>query len=706
MKKNNFFPIVLLGACLFANTQASAQDSDTPDEEIVITHPLIHGETAYSYAVLDGEELARKLQASIGATVESEPGIRSASFGAAVGRPVVHGLGAARVKVTEDRIDSLDVSVTSTDHAVTVEPFIADKITILKGATNLIYGSGAIGGVVDVETGRIPKKLNGEPVTGRVELRAADNADAETVSFRLDGDLGSSFAWHLDAFSREADDYEIPGFVESPQLIAAEEAEGGDDDGDEEEARDVLEGSSLDVQGGSLGLSFVTDQGFIGLSISRTEAEYGLLAGAHHEEDGDDAEEEEEEGTGFIDLEQTRVDFESEFRFDDSPIEKVNFRLGINDYQHTEFEADGETGTVFDNEAWEARLEISHLEIAGFSGTFGIQLNDREFSADGEEAFVEPVNSDSRAVFWVVERDVDAWHFEAGIRIEDTDYFSTAEEFGAFDEASQSVISISAEGLEERDFSTFSSSFGAVYQINDALALSGLFDYSSRAPTIEELFSNGPHLATQTYEIGDPTLDDESVSALSFSAQYEYAGVNLSATLYYNDFEDFIYEVATGTEEDELPVLLYVQDDATFTGIDLKAEFTLAQFSRGDLGMSLIFDIVDAELDIDGNDNLPRIPSERFGVGLNWISDDWSVNLDWTHVASQTDVAVNELASSSYNDIDFRISRNFKIGDDSLSVFLSGENLTDDDQRNHVSFVKDIAPNIGRRFEVGVRYNF
>ena len=244
-------------------------------------HPLANNGSAQSLIVLNGDELAEKVQGSIGETVAGEAGIRSASFGAAVGRPVIHGLGAARVKVTEDRIDTLDVSVTSTDHAVTVEPFIANQITILKGASSLLYGSGAIGGVVDVETGRIPTKLTGEPVSGRVELRAKDNGNGETGAFRLDGEAGGGFAWHVDGFSKQADDYDIPGFVESRQLReleALEALEGGGEEEGEEEARDVLEGSFLDVQGGSVGLSYIFDNGFVGLSVSRTEGDYGLLA--------------------------------------------------------------------------------------------------------------------------------------------------------------------------------------------------------------------------------------------------------------------------------------------------------------------------------------------------------------------------------------------------------------------------------------------
>jgi len=704
-----------LSVCSIATAQSSRQalsQSDSEIEEIVIkAHPLFKEGLAQSITVLSGDELAEKTQGSIGETVSKEAGVRNASFGVAVGRPVIHGLGAARVKTTEDRIDSLDVSVTSTDHAVTVEPFIANQVTILKGASSLLYGSGAIGGVVDVQTGRIPTELTGDAFSGRVEVRATDNGNGETGAFRLDGETEGGFAWHVDAFSKQSDDYDIPGFAESRQLREAEEAEALEaiaagepvEEEEGEEARDVLEGSFLDVQGGSLGLSYIFDRGFVGLSVSRTEGEYGLVGG-HHEEEGEEEEaEEEEEGVGFLDLEQTRVDFESELRFESSLVEKVNVRLGINDYEHTEFEADGGAGTVFDNDAWEGRIELTHAPIAGFDGVVGLQLNDREFSAVGDEAFVEPVDSDSQAICWVGERHLGALDIETGIRFEQVDYQPTGE-------GPSFVTSTFAFGpiipYEDRDFSTLSASIGGIFEVNDAWKLSALLDYANRAPTIEELFSFGPHLATNTYEVGNPNLDEEGALGFTFTGQYSIPGVNLSATLYYTEFDDFIYQVETGLAIEGLRLLIWDQEDASFAGIDFTADFGLGKVGQGDLGLSLLFDIVDAELNVSGNDNLPRIPATRYGFGLDWASQNWDVNFNYVRVNSQTDTAINEFATDAYDDVSLRVSHTFKFGESKLNLFLAGRNLTDDEQRNHVSFVKDVAPQPGRTFEIGARYNF
>ena len=287
----------LLSVCCTAavglSNSAYAQEADKPvhqhdnqpalEEVRVIGHPLSAEGLAQAATVLSGEELQRKLQTSIGDTVALEPGMRSASFGQAAGRPVIHGLGGARVRVMEDRIDTLDVSVTSSDHATTVEPFIADRIEILKGSSTLLYGSGAIGGVVDVHTGRIPHGLPEDGFTGKLELRGADNADKKVGALRLDGGA-RQLAWHIDAFGREADAYDIEGFAESDRLRAQEAAEGGAEE--EDEARGTLPGSEFEAAGGAIGLSFIGERGFAGLAVSTLDADYGLPGGHAEEEEG------------------------------------------------------------------------------------------------------------------------------------------------------------------------------------------------------------------------------------------------------------------------------------------------------------------------------------------------------------------------------------------------------------------------------------
>ncbi len=670
---------------------APAVFADEVLEEIKVTaHPLATDGVAQSTKVLAGENLAEKLQGSLGETVAGEVGVHSAAFGVAVGRPVIHGLGGARIKTTEDRIDSLDVSVTSTDHAVTVEPFIADRINILKGASTLLYGSGAIGGVVDVETGRIAKSLP-EKTSGRVEFRAADNADATVAAARIDGAVGN-FAWHLDVFDRQAEDYDIPGFVESAAQRLAEEAEEAEEEpgdgelGEEEEERDILAGSSSENRGGAIGLSHIGSRGFIGMSVSTTDAEYGLVGG-HGEEEGEEGEEE-EEAPGRIELEQTRIDIEAQLDDPFAGFEAINFRIGINDYEHQEIEGNGEIGTLFDNQAWEARVEARHAPIADISGVFGLQANSREFSAIGEEAFVPPVDSDSIGLFWLGERSYESFELELGIRFEEVSHQPTAA------------------GAPKRDFDTFSASLGTVWPMSEQWTLAALLDVSSRAPSIEELFSNGPHLATQSFEIGDPNLTEESAVALTLSADYRSDVFDFSLTAYANEFDDFIYEVGTGEVEDGLPVLVYLQDDASFLGLDLEMAWHVGEIADGDFDLIVKYDTVDADVSGGANQNLPRIPASRTRLEALWKNDQWQIRLGAGRVSAQREAANFELPTEAYDDLSVYIARTWQLQSSPLTLFLKGSNLGDDEQRNHTSFVKDFAPAPGRRFELGLRLNF
>jgi len=662
-----------------AQTHADSISDDTLEEIRVVAHPLADNGTAQPITILSGDELARQVQSSLGETLSDEAGINSASFGSAVGRPIIHGLAGARVKTTQDRIDTLDVAVTSGDHAVGVEPLIADQVTVLRGSSTLLYGSGAIGGVVDVSTSRIHSEAV-EEITGRVQLRAADNADAANTAFTVNVPLAERMVLHVDGFYSDADDYDIPGFAESSFQMAAEEAEEeehdeeeGHDEEDEEEIFGVLEGSRSERRGGGVGLSFVGESGFAGISVSSLDADYGLVGGHGHEEEGHD---EEEEG-------------EDPF----SGVESVNFRFGVNDYEHDEIEGNGEVGTRFSNEAWEGRLELRHETLAGFDGAIGLQLSDRSFSAIGEEAFVPPVDSESVGVFWVGQRELENFlgnsELEAGVRWEQVDYSPTTP------------------GLPDIAFDSFSASIGLLNSVTDNLTVSGMVDLSSRAPTTEELYSNGPHLATNAFEIGDSDLSEEDVVAVTFSAGYSNDRLELDSSIYLMQFENYIYEIGTGEEIDELAVFQWQQDDATFTGANLKGLVHLAIVGGGDLDVNFLFDLVRGELDGgDGNRNLPRIPAARGSIGLSWKSNLWEVSADYLRVDNQRRVAGFELPTDSYEDVSLFVQRAFELAGNEINVFLHGRNLTDDEQRHHGSIVKDFAPAPGRRWEIGVRMDF
>ena len=725
--------LAAVAACLGVTASAvDAPDEEQPseiEEVIVLAHPLARDGLAQPSDVLDADELERKAVDNIGATVGNEPGIHNSSYGVGAGRPVIHGLGGARVRVMEEQIDTLDVSVSSGDHAVTVDPFIAKRVEVLKGSATLLYGSGAIGGVVDVHTGRIPHEVP-ERIHGAIDLRGSDNGDGRNGSFRLDGG-GGNVAWHVDAFTRESDDYDIPGFAESAALHAQEEEEEhhdeeghddhdheeGDHDeedehedehGHEEEVSGHLPGSGLEVRGGSAGFSVVGERGFIGLAVSGLESEYGIPGHSHahghhddHEEEGhhdeehdeeeehhDDHEDEElhaDEGTPVVVLDQTRIDLEAGLADPLGGFESLNLRLGINDYEHLENEA-GEAGTAFANSAWEARAELTHNPVGAWRGALGGQLGNREFSVVGEEAFTPPVDTSSFGLFWVGERPLGELGLEAGLRYDRVEHTP-------------------AHG-QSRDFSGASASLGLIVPLAEAWGATLLADYSSRAPVGEELFSDSPHPGTGVFEIGNPELDREQARNLAATLNGDGDRWSVQGTFYYTHFPDFIYQAATGEEREGFDVRRYSQADATFPGFEVEGRVTVAEWAAGTLDLAAFFDTVSPEIDVSGNDNLPLIPPDRAGVSLEFTSDRLRANVDFVRASEQDEVAEFELPSEGYDDLRARIAWRFRPGDTTVDVFLSGRNLTDDEQRLHTSVVKDLAPQPGRTIEAGLRMRF
>ena len=711
-----------LGVGAYASEAPVDEDSNIIEEVVVKAHPLARDGLAQPNDVMDGAELERKALDNIGATVGNEPGIHNSSYGIGAGRPVIHGLSRARVRVMADRIDTLDVSVSSEDHAVTIDPNVVKRVEILKGSTTLLYGSGAIGGVVDVHTGRIPHEIP-QQLHGSFDLRGTDNGDGKLGSIRLDGGK-ENIAWHVDAFARESDDYKIPGYAESARLHALEEHDDdhhdeddhdGDEEGhheDEEEHEEEheeevfghLPGSGVSSHGGSIGFSVIGNRGFAGLSVSKFDSEYGIPGHSHdhghdehgdeehgdeehHDDDHDDIDMHEHEGESppVVDLVQNRIDLETGLTDPFGRFESLNLRLGINDYEHAENEA-GEVGTVFTNNAWEARGELTHGLIGGWRGAFGVQLGDREFSVVGEEAFTPPVDTSSVGLFWVGERSLGEVGLETGLRYDQVEH--------------------TPEHGQSRSFSGASASLGLIMPLSESWSGTLLADFSSRAPVGEELFSDSPHPGTGVFEIGDPEIDHEHARNLAATLTGGDDRWSLNGTIYYTLFKDFIYQAATGEEIDGFAVRRYSQANATFPGFEVEGSVTVAEWGERRLELGAFFDTVSPSLDVPANDNLPLIPPDRIGVTFAFTANRFIANIDYVRAFEQNGVADFELPSDAFNDLRARIAWRFRPADMTVDLFVSGRNLTDDEQRLHTSVVKDLAPQPGRMVEAGMRMRF
>ncbi len=627
--------------------------------------------------VLAGDDLDKAESNTIGETVSKIPGVQSAYFGPGVGRPIIRGLTGARIDILENNISTNDVSNVSADHAVSVEPFLADQIEVIRGPATLLFGSDTIGGVVNVRTNRIPQYLRQDPSFG-IQIEGDNGSDGKSGVARADFGVGS-WAFHADAFYRDTNDYDVPDFM--------------DEDG---EVLNTLENSAVENEGGALGISYIQDGWRAGIAFSRYDSFYGIPGGHHHEEEHDDEEHEENEHEGEehgeeegeetirIDLQQERVDLEFEIDAPFKGIDKLKTTVAFNDYQHQELEGP-ELGTFFESETLEGRLEATHAPIAGWEGVIGFQYADRDFLAVGEEAFVPGTTTDTAALFLLEEYRLDDWRFEFGGRIEDQE--------------------VDANTGISRDFSPLSLSAGAVWHFAEDLHLTFNVSRSERAPAEEELFANGPHLATQTFEIGDADLTEERSLNTEVSLRKHVGPLTFAVTAYRNDFDDFIYLADTGAEEDELPVRTWVQQDAEFDGLEAEVGYRMGNVDSGHWDFRLFTDTVDAELS-DGS-NLPRIAPARWGLDIDYAWHDLKLGVSAVRYDDQTDTAPLEESTDGYTLIDANASYTFfnKTGLE-WQIFGRARNLNDELAFAHTSFLREQAPLPGRNVTLGIRALF
>ncbi len=669
-------PTLAMGQAASPVPEHEHQTTKTLDVIEVTASPLRNAidNVARPVTVLAGEALEANRAGTLGETLERQTGVQSSYFGAGVGRPIIRGQDGARVQVVNNGTGTGDVSTVSVDHAVTIEPFLADQIEVLKGPATLLYGSGAIGGVVNVVDGRVPTQQLGRTASGRAELRHGSAADETTGMARFDADAGA-LTLHADVFRRDSNDYRIPGFAFSPALIAEELAEGETLD---EFARDKLPNSSLTTQGGGLGGSWFGEKSWFGASAGTYRTDYGIPPGAHSHEGA----EEEEPEIVRLDMRQDRFDFRGGVK-DIGPLQEINYRVSRSLYEHTEFEGE-EVGTVFDNTGTETRIELVQKEISGWRGAFGLQYGHRDFEAIGEEAFVPPSITTDMGLFVLQERDFGDFKLELGARHDRVEV----------DPDTASKVKTNATSLGA----------GGIWRFSEIMHLSVNVDRAERAPTAEELFSDGPHIATGSFEIGDASLDKESATAAELGLHLHQGRFEGKVSVYRTDYSDFIYLRDTGAEQDDLPVRAWVQGDAEFTGWEAEGIMDLFENQSGLWSVRLFADGVDAELDDGGN--LPRIVPGRVGGSLNWSLGSWRARVGATRVADQDDVAELETATDGYTLMDAGLAYHWDIAGAGWEAFFEGRNLTDEDARVHSSFLKDFAPLPGRNLAVGVRVTF
>ncbi|MGF1549091.1 MAG: TonB-dependent receptor [Sphingomonadaceae bacterium] len=730
--------LLLAGAAMPALAQQPApQDNDvarqTPPpgeddyhaveaETIIVTADYVRElDILAGKSVLQGEDLVEDIRPQIGDTLTDLPGVSATSFAPGASRPVLRGFQGPRIRVLTDGIGTIDVSITSADHAVTVDPLTAERIEVLQGPAVLLFGSQAIGGAVNVLDRRIPRRIPDEPAHVVVTGALASAADERSIGGAFDVPLGAGFVFHLDGSWRDTDDLEVGGFVLSEPLraeqleIAEEELEEGHEEEAEEalefaDLKDVLPNSATETRTLGAGLGWIRGDDNIGVSVGWYETDYGVPtrpgAGHHHgeeeeEEENDEEEHEEEEGHGHgeepvsIALDQLRVDARAQFGLGGF-FERVRLRGVYADYEHTEFEGD-EVGTVFRNEGLEGRIELVQADRDGWRGVIGAQGFLRDFEAVGPEAFVPPNETSQYGLFTLQEFAFGRTGLELALRYEHAEASSDSVLIGDHEDGATVAV--------DRGFDAFSAAAGISYDVAPQFKVGLNASRVERAPSAEELFSNGPHIATQAFEIGDPEFVTEKSLGLEAYARGLLGPVRLGFAAFASWFDDYIYEIATGEEEDELPVFRFRQDDATYYGFEFQFEAPLHSGDALEITADGVADFVRAT--IEENDMpVPRIPPLRLLGGLEARSGALGGRVEVEWVAEQDRVAPFELPTDSFTLVNASLSwRPF--GEGSASVLIASvENIFDVEARRHASFTKDFVPLPGRDFRLSARLSF
>lgn len=665
-------------ASAVAADEAQEDEHHILDEIIVAATPLERTveQLAQPTSVLSGDALIKKQAASIGETLADELGVSASYFGPVASRPVIRGQFGERVRVLSNGLDALDASALSEDHAVGLDSILAESIEVVRGPATLLYGSGAAGGVVNIVDSRIAVAPLDVPVSGALALNGDTAVGTRSGAFRIDAGT-ADVAWHLDWFRRDTDDIDIPGFAESRTLRELEELAGEE----EGEAFGEVGNTDSEVEGGAAAVTLTGADGYIGMSLSRYGSNYGIPGHAHEEEAGA------EEETVRIDLDQTRYDVRAEYNTQ-GWLRRAVLRVARNDYRHVELEGD-ETGTRFDTNGTDVRLELRHRPLGNWEGAFGLQVKDVNFRAEGVEAYV-PGSDTSQLGFFVFEELAlgESWVLQASARVEQ-----------------QKIQTALARTFDE---TAVGASLGAIWSLPRDLTLSANLALTERHPNATELYADGPHVAVQRYERGSVTLGngilDREVST-NFDLTLRGAAERFEWTVtgFVNQVDDYILLTPTALEIDELQVFDFGQRDVELYGVEGEVTFDIFETDDGHLHARLFGDFVHGE-EVRSGEYLPRLPPLRWGGGLHFTRDNMDASLDVVFNDRQTQTASNELPTDSYTLINAEVSWTF--AEPELLVFLRGTNLSDEEARRHTSPLKDIVPLPGRSVTLGLRLDF
>ncbi|KQX18363.1 MULTISPECIES: TonB-dependent receptor domain-containing protein [unclassified Sphingomonas] len=691
---------VSISMLALAAAPALADETDyhqTQSSDIIVTAPIQRDrmDVLAGTSVLTGAQLTTALRPTIGETIEHTPGVSATSFGPNASRPILRGLQGERVRMLTDGIGSVDVSNTSVDHAVAINPLLAERIEVLRGPEALLYGSAAIGGVVNVIDKRIPRAIPDEAVHVDAIATYGSAANERSGGVSIDAPIAGGFVAHVDGSYQKTGNLRIGGYALSPEAraraLASAQLPGDPDAGEEIDfaanagVKNKLPNSQSEtwVVGG--GLSYIDGASHYGIAYTHYDSRYGVPI-RFATEPG------QEQEAPRIDLVQNRFDARAEIVTGGSVIQTIRARLAYAKYRHFELEEDGSVGTAFYNNGMEGRIELVQADRGIWHGATGAQFFVRDFDVVGDEAFLPRNQTQQIGLFTLQQLDYGIVKVEGGLRYEKSwlsaNPFAVQPQF--FDGG--------------RTFDTFSGSLGASYRVTDDWRIGVNLSRTQRAPAAEELFANGPHAGTEAFEIGNPDFKAERSWGLEGVLHGKGPGFTIHASIYHNWFDNFIYDSPDGTLEDGLPVFRYAQAKARFYGAELEATADLAQVGSFAIKADALGDFVHAKIITFGP--APRIPPLRLLGGLSAESAkvDGRIEVEWTDKARN--LAAFETPTDGFTLVNASLT--FRPFDDhpGTSIVLGAHNIFDVNARRHASYLKDFAPLAGRDFRITTRIGF
>jgi iron complex outermembrane receptor protein len=720
-----FIALLFVRSIAFPQTAAPASPSPTPSpgvaeaERVVVSGGAIERsetDTAQAVTILSEDNLKLQTAPTLGDTLATQPGVGGSDFTAGASRPVIRGQADNRVRVLNNGTEVFDVSNLSPDHAPSVSTLLSQSIEVVRGPATILYGSGAIGGVVNVTDNLIPVEQPAERLGGEVDGRF-DSVDLErSGAMALTLSPFQHFVIHAEGSILRTDDRSIPGFALDQRIRSELTPEQRHDNGFGGNPFGTVPNTMVETKDFGVGASYVWDKGYFGASYSRFLSYYGVPDDPEVDEPGVPP------ARVHLNVRKDQYNVRSSI-IDPLPWFSVaNLKFVYTDYKHDELD-NNKVGATFKTNGFDSRIELVHKPIGLIDGSIGSQVFYKELSVLGEEAFLQPSTTLSVAGFIFEEVKLTPVRLQLGVRIE-SDAVS-------IDSSNPELTSLTSPSQKDQEFLPISGAAGAIYDFAKDWQLALNLAYSQRAPTAEELFARGPHDATFQFIIGDPNLDVEINRTVDLSLRRTAGRVTGFISGFYTSYDGFIDFNPTGEIEDGLQVFNYTPKNATFYGGEGRVDFHLlpleltrpsevsdaksvknvimggqetTQKNPNDLYLRLQADYVHAE-DSSG-EPLPRITPFRYGISLNYESEHWLASIEGWRVDAQNRVAEFETTTPGYTFLNASIGYKFQWGHTYNYLFARGTNLLDAEARDHLSFLKEVLPLPGRGVVVGLRTTF